>query len=235
MASAPAQTTPTAVSATLKATAAYASAPPAYKAYPQAVAPSAWSGFYIGAHGGYTSGAFLPPCCGGAAIGYSSVSLSGGYGGLQAGYNYLMSPHWLFGVEQDISFGNISGSQVEPLPNPTISVTTKYSGTVRERFGYIFGDHALLYETAGLAWAVNKVDLEFQAPFAAQSAAETHVQYGVALGAGIEWAINPDLSVKVEYLYSYLTKEQYFSGTANGGLGGWPLSAVRAGVNWHLN
>jgi opacity protein-like surface antigen len=146
-----------------------------------------------------------------------------------------MSPHWLLGVEQDISVGNITGSQPEPAPNPSISVTTKYSGTVRERFGYIFGDHALLYETAGIAWAVNKVGLEFQAPFQAQSATETHVQYGLALGAGVEWAINSDLSVKVEYLYSYLAKEQIFSGTANAGLGGWPLSAVRAGVNWHLN
>jgi outer membrane immunogenic protein len=258
---------PDSVPSTMHATTAYASAAPVYKATsPAASALGTWTGFYIGAHGGYAGGKLLPPCCNGGGgqggnapgdngqgnngqgnngqggnggatsnIGFANVGLTGGFGGVQVGYNYQFAPHWLFGVEQDISFGNISGSQSEPAPNPTIGVATTYSGTIRERFGYIIGDRALLYETAGVAWAVNKASLQFQDPTQGQSLSETHWQYGVALGAGMEWAIDSNLSIKVEYLYSYLTKEQYFSGTGNAGLAGWPLSTVRAGANWRFN
>jgi opacity protein-like surface antigen len=210
-----------------------AKAGPGTEADPASVV--SWTGFYVGAHGGYASGGLLPPCCAGqgGAIGAPNVTLAGGFGGVQAGYNYQFAPHWLSGVEQDISFGKISGSQSQPLPNPTINITTNYSGTVRERFGYIW-NRILFYETAGIAWADNKVGLQFQDP-TIPSVSETHLQFGVALGAGMEWAIDSNLSVKVEYLYSYITKEQEFAGTANAGLAGWPLSTVRAGANWRFN
>ena len=229
---------PDTVSATPKTRAAYADASvlPVYKASAPVAAPAPWTGFYVGAHGGYGSGSFIPPCCGGGGgvtIGYSNVGATGGFGGLQTGYNYQFAPHWLVGVEQDVSFGNISGSKTEPLPNPIVNIETRYSGTIRERFGFIVGDSVLLYETAGIAWASDKVNLQFLDP--SQNASETHMQYGVALGAGAEWAINSNLSAKVEYLYSYLTKEQYFSGSGNAGVAGWPLSTVRAGVNWRFN
>src|SRR5262245_30756388 len=59
-----------------------------------------WTGFYIGAHGGYGWGTLIPPS--GADGGLSEISLSGGFGGLQAGYNVQVAPNWFFGVEQDI-------------------------------------------------------------------------------------------------------------------------------------
>ncbi len=161
----------------------------------------------------------------------TNVALKGGIGGLQAGYNFQFAQHWLVGVEQDISFGNINGSQSQLAPNPTINASTNYSGTVRERFGYVW-DQLLLYETAGVAWANNRVDLQFAS---SPTLSETHLQLGVVLGAGMEWAIDPNLSVKVEYLYSYLAREQYFSASAFTAAVGWPLSTVTAGVNWRFN
>jgi opacity protein-like surface antigen len=215
---------------TAKATAAYASVSPVYKATaPAAPAVGLWTGFYVGAHGGYTVGHFLPATVTPGLA--TDVELTGGFGGLQTGYNYQFAPHWLVGVEQDISFGKISGSQAQTLPNPTINASTNYSGTVRERFGYVW-DRLLVYETAGIAWANNKVDLQFQG---SPDLAETHLQFGVALGVGMEWAINPDLSVKLEYLYSYIAKEQYFAATPFTAAVSWPLSTVSAGVNWHFN
>jgi opacity protein-like surface antigen len=200
-----------------------------------------WTGFYIGAYGGYGTANFLPPT---QTTGLASnIPLAGGLGGVEIGYNYQFAPHWLLGVEQDVSLGRISGSQSQPFPNPTINAETDYSGTIRSRFGYIWG-RTLFYETVGVAWASNKVDLQFQN--AAQLAAagggganldisESHLQFGVAVGAGMEWAVDTNLSLKVEYLYSYLTKEQYFAGSNFAGLVGWPLSTVRAGVNWRFN
>lgn len=188
-----------------------------------------WTGFYIGAHGGYAGGNFLPATVTPGLA--TNVALKGGIGGVQAGYNFQFAQHWLAGVEQDISFGNINGSQSQLAPNPTINASTNYSGTVRERFGYVW-DQLLLYETAGVAWANNKVDLQFAG---SPTLSETHLQLGVVLGAGLEWAIDPNLSVKVEYLYSYLAKEQYFSASPFTAAISWPLSTVTAGVNWRFN
>lgn len=188
-----------------------------------------WTGFYIGAHGGYAGGNFLPATVTPGLA--TNVALKGGIGGLQAGYNFQFAQHWLVGVEQDISFGNINGSQSQLAPNPTINASTNYSGTVRERFGYVW-NQLLLYETAGLAWANNKVNLQFAG---SPTLSETHLQLGVVLGAGMEWAIDPNLSVKVEYLYSYLAREQYFSASPFTAAISWPLSTVTAGVNWRFN
>jgi outer membrane immunogenic protein len=203
------------------------------KAYPRAEAVSTsasrWNGFYIGAHGGYAGGSFLPATITSGLA--TNVPLKGGFGGLQTGYNYQFAPHWLLGVEQDVSFGNISGSQSQSAPNPTITASTNYSGTVRERFGYIW-DRALLYETAGIAFANNKVDLQVPATAVVS---ESHLEFGVVLGAGIEWAIDPNLSVKVEYLYSYLSKEQYFAASPFTSAISWPISTARAGVNWRFD
>lgn len=198
-----------------------------------------WNGFYMGAHGGYAVSNWLPPTVG--AGGATNVELNGGFGGIQAGYNIQLAPHWLIGVEQDISFGQMSGTQSQAFPAPTITAKTEAFGTVRGRFGYLWND-VLLYETAGIAWAYNTIKLDFftaaqQAAAGADAIAfsQSHLQWGVALGGGVEWFVNPNLSLKGEFQYIYLTKEQYFSGTSESALAGWPLTTARIGANWHFN
>jgi outer membrane immunogenic protein len=97
-----------------------------------------WNGFYIGVHGGYAWGTLIPPS---QDTGHASeISLAGGFGGLQAGYNIQVAPNWFFGVEQDVWLGKISGGADQPFPAPTIDVETTLGGTVRGRFGYVM-DH----------------------------------------------------------------------------------------------
>jgi outer membrane immunogenic protein len=212
----------------------------AHKAPMGMMMPSAkWNGFYIGAHGGYAFSNWLPPTPNTGLA--SNVELRGGFGGIQFGYNIQLAPHWLIGVEQDISIGKVASTRTQPFPAPTITAQTNAFGTVRGRFGYIWND-ILLYETAGVAWAYNTGKLNFNTP-AQQAAAgadaltysESHLQWGVAVGAGIEWYVRPNLSVKGEVQYIYLTKEQYFAGTTEAALAGWPLLTARAGLNWHFN
>ena len=89
----------------------------------------------MGAHAGYGWGALIPPT---QETGLATeVSLSGGFGGLQSGYNYQVARNWFFGVEQDIWVGSISGSQVQRLPAPRIETENDVGGTVRARFGYV--------------------------------------------------------------------------------------------------
>ena len=168
----------------------------------------------------------------------SDISLSGGFGGLQTGYNVQVAPNWFFGIEQDIWFGRISGGAGQPFPDPTIGIETTLGGTVRGRFGYVMGRQALFYSTAGVAWALNRGSLDFHTP-AQQAAAgadhlaysEQHLHLGFALG---EERRVREFSIKAEYLFLYLTKEQYFAGTTEGAVAGFHDHTFRVGLNWRL-
>jgi high affinity Mn2+ porin len=77
------------------------------------------------------------------------------FGGLQAGYNYMLGPHLLVGGEADISFPSTIGN-AQSLPSSGNRVTgygdvLEAFGTVRGRIGYD-ADHWLYYATGGLAW-----------------------------------------------------------------------------------
>ena len=98
-----------------------------------------------------------------------------------------------------------------------------------------------MYSTAGIAWASNTGGLQFRD--AAQQAAafadrlsysERHLHLGFALGNGVEWALGPKLSVKAEYQFLYLTKEQYFAGTTEAATAGFHEHTARVGINWRL-
>jgi outer membrane immunogenic protein len=78
----------------------------------------------------------------------------------------------LFGVEADVQFARILNSEV------------RWFSTLRGRIGLPSGNF-LLYGTGGLALGGH---------------GKTHV--GWTLGAGVETALNQDLSVRLEYLYA---------------------------------
>ncbi len=128
------------------AVAADISIPPIY----QSVPGYNWTSFYIGAHGGYGWGNTQDVTNAGAA----RRDLSGGFGGVQGGYNWQIgATPFVIGVETDISFGSISSSwggtnKFDPYYGK--DAVTMF-GTLRGRVGYAF-DRVLVYGTGGLAW-----------------------------------------------------------------------------------
>jgi high affinity Mn2+ porin len=160
-----------------------------------------WTGFYIGAHAGYSRGGSSVVLSDPAASATSNV-FSGMIGGVQAGYNYRLSSGLLLGVEADITFPNYltSNSVVSSLATARSAVAEKwdYVGTARGRVGYATGPW-LVYATGGLAWAgerfVNSlaIDTEEKA---------TNIRLGGAAGAGVEYAFAPHWTARLEYLYS---------------------------------
>lgn len=201
------------------------------KAGPAAVAEvSSWSGFYVGGNAGYDWGRaayngvlgapapFLPIDV--AAISTASsprLQPNGFTGGGQAGYNWQAGGA-VFGVEADIQSFRLRASTTATLPFPstlpgglagpptaffttTSSVTSDWLFTARDRIGWA-NDHWLLYATGGLA--VTKVstnqNLALLAPFVFNaSASDTRV--GWTVGAGFEYMVSRNWSVKGEYLY----------------------------------
>ena len=213
-----------------------------------------WTGGYIGAHAGYGWGNTQDV--------YNSVNspkkkMKGGFGGLQAGYNWQFDNNIVLGAEADISFGKIKKNWVESVDgtgkndfNSSYYTEDKIGthGTVRARLGYAV-DRFLPYVTGGLAIADTKNTLGCTGvkPIAAgacrtldkkfeDSASKTRLGY--AVGAGIEYAVTDNWTLKGEYLYSNFGKKNVTLTDPN-----WPgsdgtrrfktdLNEVRLGVNY---
>src|SRR5215467_12055819 len=177
-------------------------ASPAYKA--PMIAPFSWDGLYIGAHGGYgwgTDNSSFP----GFGVA-SSLSPTGGFGGGQIGYNNHFSNNWLLGYELDLSGGNIQKSGPSWQPGFSATSKTDYFGTIRARIGYGF-DHWLLYATGGAAWAHNTFD-ETAIGSGAVAFGVNQFYVGWTGGAGVEYALDRNWSVKAEYLYAAMGRER---------------------------
>lgn len=139
---------------------------PVYKAAPAPVFN--WTGFYIGGHVGY-----------GWAEDNAGNTADGFLGGLQAGYNWQFSRNFVFGLETDFAWTDVTSAA---------NVSLNYVGTVRGRLGYA-ADNLLIYGTGGYAYTKLSTGLTGD---------------GYALGAGLEWALNRSWSAKVEYMFHNL-------------------------------
>jgi outer membrane immunogenic protein len=149
---------------------------PVYKAPPPAPTVYTWTGFYIGANGGYAwrnrSVSFNPADSATAGV-FNVVDDStvpnvnfdprGGFGGFQLGYNWQFDPRSVAGLETDLDFGDIKGSgtssnviPVGPFGSTSAiaaaSEKIKWLGTVRGRLGVLLTKEVLLYGTGGFAY-----------------------------------------------------------------------------------
>ncbi len=202
-------------------------AAPVYRA-PVVIPAYNWSGFYLGGHGGWGTGDASA-----TSLGFSrSPGIDGWFGGGQVGYNWqgAGSP-WVFGIEADISGGDINGSQ--PFLGTTVTSSLSTFGTVRGRIGYAF-DGAMIYGTGGWAWGKNKVTLNLGAPGFEFS--DTASLSGWTIGGGIEWALLEGWSAKVEYLYLSYSNSDVLSNFVVGGLQtDLDTHTFRFGLNYRFN
>jgi outer membrane immunogenic protein len=194
-----------------------------------------WSGFYIGGHAGYGFGAlgttnsrvFTDGTIFGVPGAYNppqffegedaSVDFDGAFGGAQVGYNAAFG-NFLIGLEADIDWSDIStasrmlGSDLGPTYDTKASLD--WFGTVRARAGFT-ADRLLFYGTAGLAYGGGSgsvvitpgVPGNFAGDSFSASDSRTHIGY--AVGAGVEAALTQHVTVRLEYLYMDLGKQDY--------------------------
>jgi outer membrane immunogenic protein len=190
-----------------------------------------WTGWYVGANGGYSFGNksgnlssfttapptadFGPAVAAGGTPAFLGANHKGGSGGVQVGYSW-QTGNWLFGLETDIQEASIGSTSTVVFPGgggivPSISTGRDHIdwfGTVRGRAG-ITTNNVLFYGTGGLAYggygssATNIFTPGISGTFAGNSSG-TNV--GWVAGAGVEWGFAPGWSVKGEYLHIDLGK-----------------------------
>jgi outer membrane immunogenic protein len=186
-----------------------------------------WSGFYAGVNAGYGFSGDTD-IRGTVDGGSGSIGIDGFVGGGQIGYNW-QSNQWVFGVEADIQYSDISGTlSGDSVADGFVSFGSEldYFGTVRGRVGYAF-DNVLPYVTGGFAYGRN--ELTYSDAFGSASDDKTHTGY--TIGGGVEYGLTEQASVKVEYLYTDLGDKSYFQDFGNPIRTDVDFHTVRAGLN----
>ena len=254
--------------------------PPLYTKAPYTKAPpivvgNAWSGWYGGLNAGYIDGSrnvntdavvvrtstFRPVVAAMAAGATNQLSTGqGGFlGGAQFGYNYMVSPMILAGLEADIQGSSLRGSATASSITPvqfsgstfattiTTSRALDYLGTIRGRLGATVTPGLLLYATGGLAFGgvkssttINQISPQAPLQPIATSGSFSDTRVGYAVGAGGEWMFMSKWSAKAEYLYYDLGSANYGTGisainTTPTGLPGFGVAAIATSSRVNFN
>lgn len=174
-----------------------------------ATSPYDWTGFYVGAQIGYgwgqssgtqnAGGTFFP------VVPYS-LDPAGALAGGHVGFAYQTGAIVL-GAEADLEAANLNGSTSFPAFNQAYFFNAKADtlASVRGRFGWA-QDRLMLYGTAGAAWG--RVTTP---PLDGLNGWRT----GWTAGAGVEYAVRRNWSVKAEYRYTDLGRASSFDPTLN--------------------
>jgi outer membrane immunogenic protein len=159
-----------------------------------------WSGFYIGANGGWGNAHDCRTNVT-AAISEGCYNANGAVAGGQVGYRWQSSA-WVFGLEAQGDWADLKGSTRNL--NPTL-VVPNMVGSRMDAFGLFTGqvgyswNNALLYLKGGAAVTDRRFDLislTTGVPFASSGYA---TRWGGTLGAGLEYGFAPNWSAAVEY------------------------------------
>ena len=196
--------------AALGAAAPASAADMAVKAPPPAPLPMiySWSGFYIGANGGWGQSHncwdFVPVA--GAIIPNGCTDQSGGVIGGQFGYRWQAN-QFVFGLEAQGDWADINSTHVSFLfPAFATQVKVDGIGLFTGQVGYAW-NNALLYVKGGAAVTSNRFDI-LTAVGGANLASASSTRWGGTVGVGFEYGFTPNWSVGVEY-------DHLFMGNAN--------------------
>lgn len=198
----------------------YEQEPPEYTFAPIPI----WAGFYFGGHiGGANGEADIKDVFdyNGDPEANNALSSSGVIAGVQFGYN-VQRGNLVLGVEADLGYLDLSDSKTVDLPNPTgkhnndirstYSISGDLYGDLTARVGYASGD-TLLYLKGGAAF----LNADFSADYVGENCTTKadhacgprdpsafefgadEMLLGWTLGAGVEFALDAGLSMKLEY------------------------------------
>ena len=128
---------------------------------------------------------------------YAGLNLGGGWDdvsgvvfGGQIGYNW-QAGNWVFGVETDLQYSGQDGSFA--VGGTSVSNELDWFGTFRGRIGWAVWDRWLPYFTGGLAYGGRSLRVG--------GVSNDDTAIGWAIGVGVDYAITPNWSARLEYLH----------------------------------
>jgi outer membrane immunogenic protein len=212
------------LSATAASAADLPSQPQPYR--PVVVSPAFdWTGFYIGAMGGY--GWSDSATIGGIAV--TNPDFKGAFAGGTFGYNVQMS-QLVFGVEVDGAWSSINHTETDLIFGVPLTLQDKIQafGSVTGRLG-VAVQNVLIYGKGGYGWIDNQISFSALG----LTASESHFHNGWTIGGGVEFAFAGPWSVKGEYMFARYLNEPYTQ--LNGTTLGADVQTIKAGINYRLN
>jgi outer membrane immunogenic protein len=174
---------------------------------PPVVAPIYnWTGFYIGANGGWAQSRNCVDFILGADFADGCRDRSGGVVGGQLGYRWQAS-QWVFGLEGQGDWADLSNTRVSII-NPLFSTRTKTDGIglFTGQIGYAW-NASLFYVKGGGAVTSNRFSI-LTTFGGTELASATATRWGGAVGVGWEYGFAPNWSAGIEY-------DHLFMGNAN--------------------
>jgi opacity protein-like surface antigen len=237
---------------------------PAYRPV-RAAQGTDWTGAFLGVQGGYGFGrmdrsTFIDPASSAAA----AHDLTGWLGGFAGGVN-VQSGVFVFGVEGEWMWTGLRGGRSFTAPDHTFGGTVvnnlnssiDWLAIASAKAGFVVGDRLLVYGKGGLAIASERHSAAgtetFPAPnpdvFTSATSGRA-VHSGVAVGAGAEYALGGNWSIKGEYNYIRMIAQQHTDtgfvtitsvppdqGNIAPGFDkvGQDLHLLKLGVNYHFN
>jgi outer membrane immunogenic protein len=184
----------------------YTKAPPA----PIALAYD-WSGFYIGANGGWGSSHkcwdFTTPA-GAFVVAEGCHDATGGTAGGQIGYRW-QAASWVFGVEAQGNWADFKGSNTS-LAFPAFGNQSKI-----DAFGMFTGqvglaaNNALFYLKGGAAVTSDRFNAFSSVTNLQVSNTVDDTRWGGVVGVGVEYGFAPNWSAAVEYDHMFMQDRTY--------------------------
>jgi outer membrane immunogenic protein len=195
-----------------------------------------WTGFYIGATGGYGWGDSRQyDQLGDTSAGYN---ITGAVGGGEAGYNWQMN-QIVLGLEVDISAAHIFGggnstTNYSCLVAGGCETNVSWFATQRARAGFLVSNSLLAYVTGGAAEA--RVENLIVGGTCSGCVVTTQTRTGWTAGGGLEYQFAPHVTLKAEYLYVDIAQYQWttFLGGTDPGLSFARFGVARGGLNYRF-
>jgi outer membrane immunogenic protein len=170
-----------------------------------------WSGFYIGANGGWGSSRkcwdFTTPA-GAFFANEGCHDATGGTAGGQIGYRWQAST-WVFGVEAQGNWADFKGSN-QSLFTPAFTNQSRIDafGLFTGQVGYA-ANNALFYLKCGAAVTGDRFRSLSSVTGAVVATTNDDTRWGGVVGVGVEYGFAPNWSAAIEYDHMFMQDKTY--------------------------
>jgi outer membrane immunogenic protein len=171
-----------------------------------------WSGFYIGANGGWGSSRKCWDNVTAAGVFVANEGChdaTGGVAGGQIGYRWQAGA-WVFGLEGQGDWADLSGRNISLLaPAATNESHIGAFGLITGQVGYA-ANNVLFYVKGGAAVTADRFrDLATGTNVVATNTVSDNSRWGGTVGAGLEFGFSPNWSAAIEYDHLFMGNRTY--------------------------